>query len=107
VELARLRGLLAPPYNQSRLLLVVGDVGLGKTALLAEAAGRARASGMRILAAVGRESEQDLTFAGLHQLLHPVLDRVADPMAPEADQRPVNTRRPATAGDCRRRATAR
>ena len=85
VELARLRGLLAPPYNESRLLLVVGDVGLGKTALLAEAAGRARASGMRILAAVGRESEQDLTFAGLHQLLHPVLDRVADLPARQAE----------------------
>ena len=31
---------------------------------------------MRVLAAAGRESEQDLAFAGLHQLLRPVLDRV-------------------------------
>ncbi len=32
---------------------------------------------MRVLATTGRESEQDLAFAGLHQLLRPVLDRVA------------------------------
>ena len=75
-ELSRLRGLVASPYTESRVLLLLGDPGMGKTALLAEAARGARSAGMRVLAAAGRESEQNLAFAGLHQLLRPVLDRV-------------------------------
>ena len=58
------------------MLVLLGDPGLGKTVLLAEAASEAGRAGMRVLAAAGRESEQDLAFAGLHQLLRPVLDRV-------------------------------
>ena len=50
---------------------------MGKTVLLAEAAAEAKAAGMRVLTARGLESEQDLAFSGLHQLLHPVMDRVA------------------------------
>jgi DNA-binding CsgD family transcriptional regulator len=76
-ELSRLRELVAPPHEQSRALLLLGDLGMGKTVLLAEAARGARSAGMRVLTAAGRESEQDLAFAGLHQLLRPVLDRVA------------------------------
>jgi DNA-binding CsgD family transcriptional regulator len=49
---------------------------MGKTALLAEAERTARLHGMRVLTAAGRESEQDLAFAGLHQLLWPALDRL-------------------------------
>ena len=76
-ELSRLRELMAPPYAEGRVLLLLGDPGVGKTVLLAEAAREARSAGMRVLAAAGRESERDLAFAGLHQLLRPVLDRVA------------------------------
>ena len=76
VELSRLRQLVTPPYAESRVLLLLGDPGMGKTVLLAEAARKAKAAGMRVLAATGRESEQDLAFAALHQLLRPVLDRV-------------------------------
>ncbi|MGW2960386.1 AAA family ATPase [Streptomyces sp. NPDC001220] len=76
-ELSRLRELVAPPHQESRVLLLLGDPGLGKTALLAEAARAAGAAGMRVLATTGRESERDLAFAGLHQLLRPLLDRVA------------------------------
>ena len=76
-ELSRLRDLVAPPHEESRVLLILGDPGMGKTVLLAEAAREARLARMRVLTAVGRESEQDLAFAGLHQLLRPVLDRVA------------------------------
>ncbi|MEU2618574.1 AAA family ATPase [Streptomyces sp. NPDC007157] len=76
-ELSRLRELVAPPHRESRVLLLLGDPGLGKTALLAEAARAAGAAGMRVLATTGRESERDLAFAGLHQLLRPLLDRVA------------------------------
>jgi len=76
-ELSRLRELVAPPYSESRMLLLLGDPGMGKTVLLAEAAREATTAGVHVLAVAGRESEQDLAFAGLHQLLRPVLDRVA------------------------------
>ena len=46
---------------------------MGKSVLLADAAERARAAGMRVLSVTGRESESRLAFAGLHQLLRPVL----------------------------------
>lgn len=84
-ELSLLRELIAPPHKESHVLLLLGDPGLGKTVLLAEAAREARAAGMRVLAVTGRESEQDLAFAGLHQLLRPVLDRVARLPARQAE----------------------
>jgi DNA-binding CsgD family transcriptional regulator len=77
-ELSRLRGLVDPPPAGSRVLVLLGEAGMGKTVLLAGAERHARSAGLRVLSAAGRESEQDLAFAGLHQLLRPVLDRVAD-----------------------------
>ena len=67
--LARVRGLVEPVPHASQVLLVTGDAGMGKTALLADAADRARRTGMRVLPVTGRESESKLVFAGLHQLL--------------------------------------
>jgi DNA-binding CsgD family transcriptional regulator/tetratricopeptide (TPR) repeat protein len=58
-------------------LLVIGEAGMGKTVLLADAADQARSAGMRVLAVTGRESESKLAFAGLHQLLRPVLSSAA------------------------------
>jgi DNA-binding CsgD family transcriptional regulator len=75
--LARLRGLVDPVPLASQVLLVVGEAGMGKTVLLADAAERARSAGMRVLPVTGRESESRLAFAGLHQLLRPVLSSVA------------------------------
>ena len=76
-ELARLRGLVDPVPQASQVLLVIGEAGLGKSVLLADTAERARAAGMRVLPVTGRESESKLAFAGLHQLLRPVLSRAA------------------------------
>ena len=76
-ELARLRGLVDPVPRASQVLLVVGEAGMGKSVLLADAAERARAAGMRVLSVTGRESESRLAFAGLHQLLRPVLSGAA------------------------------
>jgi DNA-binding CsgD family transcriptional regulator len=76
--LARLRGLVDPVPQAGRVLLVIGEAGMGKTVLLADAADRARSAGMRVLPVTGRESESKLAFAGLHQLLRPVLSRAAD-----------------------------
>jgi predicted ATPase len=71
--LARLRALVDPVPLSSQVLLVTGEAGMGKTVLLADTAGRARLAGMRVLSVTGRESESRLAFAGLHQLLRPVL----------------------------------
>jgi DNA-binding CsgD family transcriptional regulator len=75
--LARVRGLVDPVPQSSQVLLVIGEAGMGKTVLLADAAERARSSGTRVLSVTGRESESRLAFAGLHQLLRPVLSSVA------------------------------
>jgi DNA-binding CsgD family transcriptional regulator len=75
--LARLRGLVDPVPQASQVLVVTGEAGMGKTVLLADAAGRARSAGTRVLSVTGRESESRLAFAGLHQLLRPVLSGAA------------------------------
>jgi DNA-binding CsgD family transcriptional regulator len=60
--------------GRSRALVVEGEAGVGKTALLDYAVGSA--SDLRVLRAVGVESEMELAFAALHQLCAPVLDRL-------------------------------
>jgi DNA-binding CsgD family transcriptional regulator/tetratricopeptide (TPR) repeat protein len=75
--LARVRGLVDPVPQSSQVLLVIGEAGMGKTVLLADAVGRARSAGTRVLSVTGRESESRLAFAGLHQLLRPVLSSAA------------------------------
>lgn len=77
-ELSRLCGLVDPPPTASHNQVLLGEPGMGKTVLLAEATRRAGAAGLRVLAVTGRESERELAFAGLHQLLRPVLDRVTE-----------------------------
>src|SRR5882724_6142097 len=54
-------------------LIVRGEAGIGKSALLRRARERVRARGGRVLSTVGVESEAELAFAGLHQLLHPII----------------------------------
>src|ERR1700678_1589403 len=58
----------------SRVLVVHGEPGVGKSALLEYLAGRA--AGCRVVRTAGVESEMELAFAGLHQLLTPALDRI-------------------------------
>jgi DNA-binding CsgD family transcriptional regulator len=54
-------------------LVVRGEAGIGKSSLLAAAAGLAGQAGAQVLTATGIQSETRLAFAGLHQLLRPVL----------------------------------
>ena len=59
--------LAAARLGQSGVLVVSGEAGIGKTALLDDL--RARVTDARVLAVTGTEAEQDLPFAGLAQLL--------------------------------------
>jgi DNA-binding CsgD family transcriptional regulator len=69
--------------GDSRTLVVRGEPGVGKTALLEYLAGQA--SGCRVAHAAGVESEMELVYAGLHQLLTPMLDRLERLPAPQAN----------------------
>src|SRR4051794_5252686 len=60
--------------GRSQVLVLRGDIGVGKSALLSYVA--AHAPGCRVLTAGGVESEMELPFAGLHQLCRPLLGRL-------------------------------
>ena len=64
-------------------LVVHGEAGVGKSALLGYAV--EIAPDMRVIRAVGVESEMELAFAGLHQLCAPLLDRLEWLAAPQRD----------------------
>src|SRR3954451_3130292 len=59
-------------------VLVTGEAGVGKSALVNPGGAAARRRGMPVLRAAGAEFEAALSFAGLEQLLHPVLGRLAE-----------------------------
>src|SRR5438552_1615569 len=65
------QALAAARLGTSSRLLIRGEPGIGKTALLEHAV--SQAAPMRVLAARGVEFEADVPFAGLHELLHPTL----------------------------------
>ena len=69
--------------GESRVLVVCGEPGIGKTALLDHLAGRA--SGCRVARATGVQSEMELPFAGLHQLCAPMLDRAERLPVPQGE----------------------
>ncbi len=82
-ELQVVRRLLAAARGgASGTLVITGEAGIGKTALLQTI--ETTAGDMRVLRAGGSESERDLPFAGLSQLLRPLLpllDRIPVPQA--------------------------
>jgi DNA-binding CsgD family transcriptional regulator len=65
----------------SRALVVRGEAGMGKTALLEYVAGRA--SDCRVVSVAGAEAEMEFGFAALHQLCGPLLDHVDAVPAPQ------------------------
>src|SRR3954447_13474692 len=83
-ECAVLDGLLdGARAARSGVLVVRGDAGVGKTALLEHAI--RSASDVRVLRAVGVESEMELPFAALHQLCMSLLDRLERLPGPQRD----------------------
>ena len=59
-------------------LLLTGDPGVGKSFLLDYARGEAAAAGLSVLETTGCEAESQLAYAGLHQLLWPLMPAVDD-----------------------------
>jgi DNA-binding CsgD family transcriptional regulator len=83
-ELEVLRRLLADVRGgKSAVLVMRGEPGIGKTALLGHLA--AEASGFQVVRAVGVESEMELAYAGLHQLCAPMLGRLDRVPVPQRD----------------------
>jgi DNA-binding CsgD family transcriptional regulator len=83
-ECAALDALLEEaPAGRSAALVLEGEAGAGKTALLDHAV--ASASDLRVVRASGVESEMELAFAALHQLCAPLLDRLDRLPGPQRD----------------------
>jgi DNA-binding CsgD family transcriptional regulator len=83
-ERAALDGLLGDLRSgRGRALVVRGEAGVGKSALLEYVTGAA--ADMRVVRAVGVESEMELAFASLHLLCAPLLDRLEGLPPPQRD----------------------
>src|SRR3954447_14511820 len=83
-EREALDGLLAHVRDgQSSVLVIRGEAGIGKTALLRYIA--RHAAGFRVAQVTGVEAEMELPFAGIHQLCTPVLDHLDALPQPQRD----------------------
>jgi hypothetical protein len=75
--------LVSARAGKSRVLVLRGEAGIGKTALLDHVS--ERAPGWRVARAAGVESEMELGFAGLQQLCAPMLNHLGRLPAPQYD----------------------
>ena len=75
------RMIEAARTGSSDVLVVRGEAGVGKSALLDHVAAT---EGMTVLRATGVEAESELSYAALHQLLHPVLGHATQIPAPQS-----------------------
>ena len=91
-DLAELFALVDGIEERGGALVVRGDAGIGKSSLLAAAKERALGRGVTVVSTVGALSEAQITFAGLHQLLLPLiggLDLLPDPQRQPSRRRSV------------------
>ena len=84
-ELALIGAFIERACTGGDTLLLFGEPGAGKTALLDAAAGTASDAGTSVLRAAGVEFEADLAFSGLHQVLLPLLDEFGQLSAAHRD----------------------
>ena len=77
-ELEALAGMVSRISDRGGAIIVLGEPGVGKSALLLATARLGRSSGLQVLETTGVESETQLPFAGLHQLVRPLLGSLAD-----------------------------
>ncbi|WP_026415413.1 ATP-binding protein [Actinomadura oligospora] len=93
-ETSLIGGFLDRVMTDGEALLLVGEPGIGKTALLDDAAGYALAAGFQVVRAAGAEFEADIALAGLGQLLasFPPSSRTNLPVSGKADCEPADVR---------------
>lgn len=84
-EVTALREALEAGHEHGSALLVIGEPGIGKSALLSVARGLALVAGHTVLSAVGVESEMHLPFGGLQQLLAPLIGGLGDLPRPQRE----------------------
>ena len=84
VESRALRSFLGRALDGGATLLLTGEAGVGKSALLDATVRTAQAAGATVVRAAGVEFEAEVGFAGLNQILLPLLDHV--PSLPRAHQ---------------------
>src|SRR5436190_22403197 len=83
-ERQALDGVLARAReDESAVLVIRGEAGIGKTTLLRYLA--RHASGFRVVQVIGAEAEMELPFAGIHQLCAPLLDHLQALPQPQQD----------------------
>lgn len=75
-ELAAVTDVLADISTGGAALVIDGDPGIGKSTLLAAASDWAVANGYARLGCSGLQSQMEIGYAGLHELLHPLLAQV-------------------------------
>jgi DNA-binding CsgD family transcriptional regulator len=85
-ELASLHDFVERVQSESAALVLEGEAGMGKTTLWRAAVDHAEGLGLTVLQAQPVESETTLSYAGIGDLLDPVLDRVLEPL-PAAQRR--------------------
>jgi DNA-binding CsgD family transcriptional regulator len=88
-ELAALHRLISKIRHEGSSVILRGEPGVGKSSVLQAAAAMSRNSSALVLEASGIESESMLPFAGLHQLLRPLLARPSS--LPDVQQRALLT----------------
>jgi DNA-binding CsgD family transcriptional regulator len=81
-ELKLIRAFLEGDAAEPRVLVLEGEAGIGKSTLWRASLEEARAQGYRVLSARPAEAERALAFAGLGDLLEPVLDDVLPSLPP-------------------------
>ncbi len=84
-ESARIGRILETAHEQGGALVIRGEAGIGKSALLGWARCAASRHGLSVIRAAGVHSEVNLAFSGLHQILRSLLPRADDLPAVQRD----------------------
>jgi DNA-binding CsgD family transcriptional regulator len=84
-ELELLRHFVERASVRGEALLLLGDPGVGKTALLDDLEEIAASAGVRVLRAAGIEFKADMSYAALNQMLLPLYEDIADLSPPQRD----------------------
>lgn len=82
-ELSVLSNMINGTSERSGALVIRGEAGVGKSSLLEAATTYSSEKGLRILETTGVQSEAHITFAGLHQVLHPILEGMDELPTPQ------------------------